>query len=267
VLQVHPFADPEVIEAAYRQLMKKYHPDMAGTDPTRIAFHHLRAKALNEAYGVLRDPVRRRAYDDVGNFVVARPADVDAPRAEPTNRRDTGSSHTAASPAATPSSARVAWVASDEAESLVSATLRAPFAALAAAYYLLPGPYEWEEGRHQEHLTACLLPPLGVAAFALATGRLAPWIGGSFNATLFAWVLLLLLSLPTWRSLPRMAMAAIPSVVLITGVLDPFLRQASMPAWLAWLLLGFLSVILSARLFVFGVLPTLGVCWLLTRLG
>jgi hypothetical protein len=40
-----------------------------------------------------------------------------------------------------------------------------------------------------------------------------------------------------------------------------------MPGSLAWGALGMLSLVLSARLFIFAVLPTLGVCWLLTRLS
>ena len=43
VLRVHPSADTEVIEAAYRQLMKKHHPDVAGDDPARVAAHHERS--------------------------------------------------------------------------------------------------------------------------------------------------------------------------------------------------------------------------------
>ncbi|HEY2592742.1 MAG TPA: J domain-containing protein, partial [Chloroflexota bacterium] len=65
VLQVHPDADQEVIEAAYRQLMKKHHPDLAGDDAQRIAEHLARAKTLNEAYSVLRNPEQRRRYDEV----------------------------------------------------------------------------------------------------------------------------------------------------------------------------------------------------------
>src|ERR1700716_698056 len=63
VLQVHPDAEDEVIEAAYRQLMKKYHPDLAGDDPRRIALHNHRAKTINQAFSVLRDPEKRRLYD------------------------------------------------------------------------------------------------------------------------------------------------------------------------------------------------------------
>ena len=55
VLQVRPGAEPEVIRAAYRVLARKYHPDLGG-DATRMV-------ALNDAWDVLGDPVRRAAYD------------------------------------------------------------------------------------------------------------------------------------------------------------------------------------------------------------
>jgi hypothetical protein len=53
-------SEPEVIEAAYRALMKKYHPDLWRGD-AEVA--ETRAKLINEAFATLRDPVRRRAYD------------------------------------------------------------------------------------------------------------------------------------------------------------------------------------------------------------
>jgi DnaJ-class molecular chaperone len=57
LLNVLPDADPVVIEAAYKALMKRYHPDIAsGTAGTRAA-------ELNQAYRMLRDPERRAAYD------------------------------------------------------------------------------------------------------------------------------------------------------------------------------------------------------------
>jgi curved DNA-binding protein CbpA len=58
-LQVDPGADPEVIEAAYRRLARKWHPD-TNSDPQAGD----RMQELNEAYEVLRDPARRRGYDD-----------------------------------------------------------------------------------------------------------------------------------------------------------------------------------------------------------
>lgn len=265
VLQVHPDADREVIDAAYRQLMKKYHPDKAGGDPARAAIHHQRAKAINEAYRVLRDPVQRQMYDRDPDFVVSRRADPHPPGPAPAQPPSASPPQTAPGAAPTPPSDDVDWSERRAAESLVSATLRAPLDGLAAAYYLLPGRYEWEKGGDQEILSVCLLPPLGVAAFCLATARLAPWLGHSSNATLLAWAILGLLSLPLWRSVPRIAMAAVPSILLTTGIVNPLLDQARIPALLAWALLGIVSLILSARLYVFGVLPTLAVCWVITR--
>lgn len=58
LLHVLPGADPEVIEAAYKALMKKYHPDRHnGEDAER------RAAAISHAFNILRDPDRRAAYD------------------------------------------------------------------------------------------------------------------------------------------------------------------------------------------------------------
>lgn len=55
-LQVHPEADLEVIQVAYRRLARRHHPDAgAGTDE--------RMAQLNAAYAVLRDPIQRAAYD------------------------------------------------------------------------------------------------------------------------------------------------------------------------------------------------------------
>ncbi len=60
-LQVTRDADPEVVERAYKTLSRKHHPDRVTgsgqSDATR------RMQAINEAYGVLRDPASRRAYD------------------------------------------------------------------------------------------------------------------------------------------------------------------------------------------------------------
>lgn len=58
VLQVHPAAEPEVIEAAFRGLTRKYHPDLNPSPDATQAMQRLTA-----AYEVLRDPDRRAAYD------------------------------------------------------------------------------------------------------------------------------------------------------------------------------------------------------------
>ncbi|MFN3943526.1 MAG: J domain-containing protein [Allosphingosinicella sp.] len=58
VLGVTPGAEEVVIEAAYRALMKKYHPDQAGDGQAGRA-----ATRINAAYAVLKDPTRRADYD------------------------------------------------------------------------------------------------------------------------------------------------------------------------------------------------------------
>jgi len=57
ILQVQPEAPPAVVKASWRALMHtaRMHPDLGG-DPEAAAL-------VNEAYAVLGDPERRRAYD------------------------------------------------------------------------------------------------------------------------------------------------------------------------------------------------------------
>lgn len=59
-LQVARSAAPEVIAAAYRSLSMKYHPDRNVGDARSEAL----MKAINEAYAVLSDSVKRKAHDD-----------------------------------------------------------------------------------------------------------------------------------------------------------------------------------------------------------
>ncbi len=58
ILQVDPRADVEVIQAAYRRLAAKYHPD---ANPAPQATEIM--KALNAAFEVLSHPEKRKAYD------------------------------------------------------------------------------------------------------------------------------------------------------------------------------------------------------------
>lgn len=55
-LHVVSRADPEVIKAAHRALMKQHHPDNGGNAK--------KASEINEAYAVLSDPDKRKAYDE-----------------------------------------------------------------------------------------------------------------------------------------------------------------------------------------------------------
>ena len=58
ILQVDPEAEDEVIQAAYRRLAQKYHPDRAaGTEAVE------RMVAINAAWELIGEPGRRRAYD------------------------------------------------------------------------------------------------------------------------------------------------------------------------------------------------------------
>lgn len=60
-LQVDPEAEDEVIAAAYRRLARKYHPDAdSGADAATAA---ARMTALNAAWELIGDPLRRKAFD------------------------------------------------------------------------------------------------------------------------------------------------------------------------------------------------------------
>lgn len=58
VLQVDPEAEDEVIEAAYRRLARKYHPDVSPGPESQE-----RMVRINQAWELLKDPVRRAAVD------------------------------------------------------------------------------------------------------------------------------------------------------------------------------------------------------------
>ena len=58
VLQVDPEAEDEVIQAAYRRLARKYHPDLA-TAPDAAA----RMAAINAAWELIGEPPARETFD------------------------------------------------------------------------------------------------------------------------------------------------------------------------------------------------------------
>ena len=60
ILQVHPSAEPEIITAAYKKLLDKYHPDH---NPGNEQWATEKSKEINNAYDVLEDPLKRREYD------------------------------------------------------------------------------------------------------------------------------------------------------------------------------------------------------------
>ncbi|MGH2535426.1 MAG: DnaJ domain-containing protein [Thermomicrobiales bacterium] len=73
-LQLDPAAEPEVIEAAFKRLAMKYHPDRyKAADATE------RMREILSAKEVLTDPAKRRAYDaSIG--IAYRPKPPDAIR-------------------------------------------------------------------------------------------------------------------------------------------------------------------------------------------
>jgi len=60
VLGVEPTAGDAEIKTAYRRLARKYHPDVSKEAGAEDKF-----KGVNEAYEALRDPQKRRAYDQL----------------------------------------------------------------------------------------------------------------------------------------------------------------------------------------------------------
>jgi DnaJ-class molecular chaperone len=61
ILQVDPCAEPEVIQAAYKKLSLKYHPDV-----NRSPEATQKMQEINEAYRILGNPVLKADYDKRG---------------------------------------------------------------------------------------------------------------------------------------------------------------------------------------------------------
>ncbi|MGE3907844.1 MAG: DnaJ domain-containing protein [Chloroflexota bacterium] len=79
VLQVSPWCEPEVIQAAFRALARTRHPDV---NRDRDAEEQMRR--LNVAYQTLSDPVKRARYDEelaLESARIAQPRPAPAPNA------------------------------------------------------------------------------------------------------------------------------------------------------------------------------------------
>ena len=61
ILEVSENASAEVIEKAYKVLVKKYHPDLQVEEEKQLA--EKKMKQINEAYEILGDETKRKEYD------------------------------------------------------------------------------------------------------------------------------------------------------------------------------------------------------------
>ena len=69
LLQVSENADQEIIQAAYRRLILRYHPDRS-SEPNAAEM----TQRLNDAYAILSDPVQRAEYDRERRGSTGRPS-------------------------------------------------------------------------------------------------------------------------------------------------------------------------------------------------
>jgi curved DNA-binding protein CbpA len=63
LLGVSPYADVGELSSAYRRRMREVHPDTRDRLSGGPDAAHVDLRALQEAYALLRDPVRRARYD------------------------------------------------------------------------------------------------------------------------------------------------------------------------------------------------------------
>src|SRR5512132_2712966 len=105
VLQVSPWCEPEVIQAAYRALARTRHPDV---NRDRNAEDQMRR--LNVAYQTLGDPVKRAHYDEALTLEASRNASSPPAAPPPPEASSSAASvsyggnarHTASAPAGAP---------------------------------------------------------------------------------------------------------------------------------------------------------------------
>ena len=78
ILGVPIDADSETLKRAYRQLARRYHPDVAGSAGA------IQMKRINRAYDVLSDPEKRLNYDTIlGGVIDFRRGGLSRPRQRP----------------------------------------------------------------------------------------------------------------------------------------------------------------------------------------
>ena len=63
ILEINENASQEIVEKAYKVLVKKYHPDLQ-TDPSKKQECEVKIKEINEAYETLSNDELRTQYDN-----------------------------------------------------------------------------------------------------------------------------------------------------------------------------------------------------------
>jgi curved DNA-binding protein CbpA len=63
ILEISPQASDEEIKKKFRTLAQRYHPDRVGGDEEKF-------KQVNLAYSILSDPVRKKLFDETGQYNV-----------------------------------------------------------------------------------------------------------------------------------------------------------------------------------------------------
>ncbi len=169
VLQVDPEAEDEVIQAAYRRLAQKYHPDvMSGPEATT------RMIAINAAWELLRDPSRRAAHDR-DRRVAAREAERKAAEATAHGATSSGSGRTAAGhPSSGPRSASAPNASSPRQPDTVSTDWTSGRSSRG-------GGYDPDRMRSPDGLGAAGPPPGNPAGSVLNFGRYAGWSLGEIG--------------------------------------------------------------------------------------
>lgn len=107
VLGVGPRATSEEIKKRYRELARRYHPDVAGTPDAGEKF-----KQINHAHQILSDPQRRAAYDIERKLAEARRSRTAGPASPAAPRPSPGAAGSSAPPrprANPDTAAQVAW--------------------------------------------------------------------------------------------------------------------------------------------------------------
>ncbi|HEX3642236.1 MAG TPA: DnaJ domain-containing protein [Ktedonobacteraceae bacterium] len=83
ILGVPTNTDHDTLKRAYRQLARRYHPDLAGPEGA------LEMKRINRAYAVLSDPEKRQQYDTIiGGVIDLRKQGFVRPRPRPEDDHD-----------------------------------------------------------------------------------------------------------------------------------------------------------------------------------